>query len=343
MPVGRRDAASKPSADERHESDQLAFSAAADQVDLLAEGRSPRLEPARPQPRSSFESHRERIPLCDELRIQLAELECDSRRHGRRSCPPTTVIDLHSHILPGIDDGAASLAESLALARAAVADGITAIAATPHVRSDFPTSAERMEELVDELRAALASEQIPLELHRGGEVALDRLHLLQPAEVRRFALAGSRYVLTEFPYGGWPLDLQDRIFRLQLDGLVPVLAHPERNAEVKADLHRLAPLVAAGALVQITAASIDGRLGRTTQRVALELVSEGLAHLIASDAHTPSIREVGMRAAVEVLADAPLAAWLTHDVPAAIVADEPPPPRPASLPARRSRWSLRRG
>jgi protein-tyrosine phosphatase len=245
------------------------------------------------------------------------------------------VIDLHSHVLHGLDDGARSLEESLAICRAAVADGITGLAATPHVRADYPTSAAAMGAALAELREAVAREGIPLELHAGGEVALERLGA---DDLRGFALAGSRYLLVEVPYAGWPLDLAAKLFELQVRGLVPVLAHPERNAEATPD--RLEPLLAAGALAQVTAASLDGRLGRTVQRAGLELVRRGLAHLIASDAHAPALRGIGMSDAAAAVGDEALARWLTLDVPAAIVADGEPPPPPARAPRRR--WSLRR-
>lgn len=249
------------------------------------------------------------------------------------------MIDLHSHILPGLDDGAASIDESIAIATAAVAEGIVGIAATPHVRDDYPTTAEAMREGVAELAALVASRQIPLDVYTGGEIALDRLRSLAPAEIRGYGLAGSRYVLLEFPYHGWPLDLPTLAFELQAAGLLPVLAHPERSPEVIAAPERLEPLVRAGLLVQVTAASLDGRLGRRTKRCALELVRRGIVHLIASDAHAPSIRGVGMTAAAATIGDKKLARWLTVEVPAAIIADEEVPPAPAGRPRTRRWWS----
>lgn len=240
------------------------------------------------------------------------------------------MIDLHSHILPGLDDGPETLEGSLELARAAVADGIEAIAATPHVRDDYPTTPDEMEAAVERLRAALRDESIPLEVLPGGELDIDRLSL-PTEELRRFGLGGSRtHLLVETPYAGWPLDLAERLFRLRALGFSPVLAHPERNSEVQADPERrLGPIVEAGTLVQLTAASVDGRIGRRARAASERLLDRGLAHLIASDAHTPAIREVGLSAAADAVGDEPLARWLTEDVPAAIVAGAPAPPRPA--------------
>jgi protein-tyrosine phosphatase len=249
------------------------------------------------------------------------------------------VIDLHTHILPGLDDGPRTLEESVAMARSAVADGIRVVAATPHVREDYPTRAAEMERGVGELRQALATGGLTLDVRTGGEIALDCLGTLEADELARFGLAGNRsYLLIEFPYYGWPLDLGTRVFELHARGIIAILAHPERNAEVQAAPDRLGPLVEQGALFQVTAASLDGRLGRASRRAAFRLLELGLAHLVATDAHAPDLRAVGMTAAVRAVRDVDLARWLTVDVPAAIMADERLPARPAE---RRPRFGRR--
>jgi protein-tyrosine phosphatase len=238
------------------------------------------------------------------------------------------MIDLHSHILPGIDDGARSLQDSVEIARAAVTDGIVVIAGTPHVRDDWPTEAGLMEERVAELRSELELAGVRLDVRTGGEIALPWLTRLSSEDLWRFTLGGSRYLLVETPYYGWPLELPDRLFALQQQGFTPVLAHPERNPEVASRPQQLEPLVDAGVLVQVTAASVDGRIGSRTQECGLLLIREGLAHLLASDAHHASVREVGMAEAAERVGDAALGRWLTRDVPRAILADDEIPARP---------------
>ncbi|HEY7692359.1 MAG TPA: CpsB/CapC family capsule biosynthesis tyrosine phosphatase [Gaiellaceae bacterium] len=240
------------------------------------------------------------------------------------------MIDLHSHILRGIDDGARTLVDSLEIARAAAEDGITVIAGTPHVRDDWPTEAALMEDRVAELQAALDEAAIPLAVRRGGEIAIGWLDRLSADELRRFALGGSRHLLVETPYHGWPHYLGDAVLALFDRGLTPVLAHPERNAEVQAHPERLVPLVEAGVLVQVTAASVDGRIGRQARDCGRRLVGDGLAHLLASDAHHASVRAVGLASAAKAAGGGALAEWLTVDVPAAILADEEIPPRPPS-------------
>jgi protein-tyrosine phosphatase len=252
------------------------------------------------------------------------------------------VIDLHSHILPGLDDGASDLAESVALARGAVADGIRAVAATPHVREDYPTTTAAMESGVREVRQALEDEAVPLEVLTGGEIALGELDGLSAEERRSFGLGGNpNFLLLETPYVGWPLAFPGIVERLSADGIVAVIAHPERNREVHEDPRHIARLVECGALVQITAASLDGRLGRPVLRCAEGLLEAELAHLLASDAHGAGVREIGLAAARNAVGDPALGKWLTEDVPAAIVAGGDIPPRPTSSPARRRRGWIR--
>jgi protein-tyrosine phosphatase len=249
------------------------------------------------------------------------------------------VIDLHSHVLPGVDDGARTIEDSRELASKAASEGITAIAATPHVRHDYPTTPDRMEAEVAALRRDFSEQGIPVEILHGGELDLQAMRALSQDDLRRFTIAqNGRYLLVEFPYRGWPLDLEQTLFDLALSGFAPILAHPERNAEVQAEPGRLSPFVDRGGLVQITAASLDGRIGRRSRQAAQELIEAGLAHILASDAHLPEIREVGLAAAAEALDDE-LARYLTQAAPSAIVAGEAVPPPPAR---RRRRRFLRR-
>jgi protein-tyrosine phosphatase len=249
------------------------------------------------------------------------------------------MIDLHSHILHGVDDGAATLEDGVEMARSAVADGVEVIAATPHVRRDYPTTAETMELRLAELRETLAAAGVELEVLAGGEIDLHQLEELPDDELRRFGLGGNAGVLLiEFPYFGWPLGLADTVFGLRTRGFRPVIAHPERSADVQARPERLAPIVEGGALVQLTAASVDGRLGRRPREAAFRLLELGLAHLVASDAHAPSLRQIGMSTAAEAIGDPALARWLTVDVPAAILGGEQLPARPRAPRRRRFGW-----
>ena len=245
------------------------------------------------------------------------------------------MIDLHSHLLPGIDDGVRTTAESLDLLRAAHEDGIARIAATPHVREDYPTSPAEMELRLAEVCGAAREAAIPVEVLPGGELDLEFAARLDDAELRRFGLGGtSSLLLLEFPYLGWPLQLADLVFDLQLRGFRIVLAHPERNLDVQHDPERLRPLVDGGVVVQLTAASLDGRLGGAPRTAAKRLLDSRLAHLLASDAHAPDVRSVGLSKARDAVGDDAVARWLTEDVPAALLAGDALPERPES-PRRR--------
>jgi len=242
------------------------------------------------------------------------------------------VIDLHSHVLPGLDDGAEDLDEAVAMCRAAAEDGTLVLAATPHVRDDYPTTPDQMERALAAVRAAAGDS---VRLVGGGEIDIAQLERPRE-ELARFALAGNpKYLLVETPYGGWPLDLPEKLFRLLADGITPVLAHPERNAEVQQRPDLLESIVAGGTLVQLTAASVDGRIGSRARSCAATLLDRSLAHLLASDAHAPSVRAIGMGAAVAALGDEALAWWLTVGVPGAILENELLPPRPRTVRPRR--------
>jgi protein-tyrosine phosphatase len=247
------------------------------------------------------------------------------------------VIDLHSHLLPGLDDGARDVAEAVAIARSMAADGVCAVAATPHVRDDWPTTAEAMETALSTVREAVREARIELEVLPGGELALDRLTELDETERLRWGLGGNpRLLLLEFPYWGWPLTLAPRVWELRSADVVPVLAHPERNREVQEQPERLQEVVDAGAVVQLTAASVDGRLGKGPAACSRALLERGLAHLVASDAHAPAVRAAGLSGTGLALGDEPLGRWLTEHVPAALLAGEALPARPA--PAGRHRF-----
>ncbi len=240
------------------------------------------------------------------------------------------MIDLHTHVLPGVDDGARTMEDSRMLARKAALEGVRTMAATPHVRFDFPTLPDTMEAAVEMLRADFLAQYIPVEIVHGGEVALELLWEIEPEDLVRFTIAQTgRYLLLEFPYRGPAGPIAAAVRRLRAVGITPILAHPERNPAVQDRPDALAPLVEAGALVQVTAMSLDAELNRAVERATRTLLTRGLVHLVASDAHGPHIpREVGLAAVPQLLGDDGLARYLTDEAPAAIVAGEPIPTGP---------------
>ena len=243
------------------------------------------------------------------------------------------MIDLHSHILPGLDDGPPAMAGSLDLARAAVAAGTDTMLATPHVNDKADIEPARIAAVAEELRTALADAAIPLEVGTGGEIAIWRLVDLDDETLRRLALGGGPYLLVESPFSPVVGDFEPMVLDLQARGHRVLLAHPERCPAFQRDPARLERLVAAGPLVQITAGSMSGAFGSTVRRFTVAILREGLAHVVASDAHDHVKRPPGLRAGFPALErELPgigaQAAWLTAAVPKAVLDGAPLPPRP---------------
>ena len=216
------------------------------------------------------------------------------------------------------------------MARSAVADGIRTLAATPHVRDDYPTTAGEMEAALEALRGALSARASSSSSCRAGSWRWSGSAGSRPTS---FAASASAATTTgcssSFRTPAGRSACCRVAERLAGDGFGIVLAHPERNPEVQAVPTNLHEFVDGGMLVQLTAASVDGRLGKRARETSIALLDLGLAHLLASDAHAPSIREIGLSAAVESIGDDELARWLTEDVPAAIIAGAPLPERPS--------------
>jgi protein-tyrosine phosphatase len=229
------------------------------------------------------------------------------------------VIDLHSHILPGLDDGVRSSEDALEVARLAVAEGVEAIAATPHVRADYPTTPDEMEDGVAALTAELEENDIPLRVLHGGEIDVGLLWQLTKQDLLRFTIGQTgRYLLLEVPYRGAPAALLGAVVRLQNEGITPILAHPERNPVVQDRPDLLEPLTNAGALIQVTAASVTGQLDRSSQLAAEKLLARGAVHVLATDTHGSHLARGGLADAVEAIADPEVAEYLTSRVPEAI-------------------------
>lgn len=248
------------------------------------------------------------------------------------------VIDLHCHVLPGIDDGPESIEGSVALARAAAEAGITTLVATPHVDARYGNGAERILGLIGPLNARLTDEGIAIQVLAGGEIAATHIAELPHAELARLGLGGSRALLIEFPFSPVIHGLPEAVRELQREGHRVVLAHPERCPAFHRDRDTLRALADDGVLMSITAGSLTGRFGNEVRRVALELAREGLMHNVTSDAHDDVRRPPGLRVELERAKLGELAEWLTELVPEAILADAPVPPRPVAPRALRRRW-----
>ncbi len=236
------------------------------------------------------------------------------------------MIDLHSHILPELDDGSSSLQASLAMARMAVESGVTVMAATPHCADDRSREVYEAWQL---LRQALKECRIPLKLFPGMEIfgTENTLRLLQ--EGKLFTLNGSRYPLIEFSFHSEG-QRETKILRsLCKTGLRPIVAHPERYAYVQYDPDLINRWYKMGCLLQVNRGSLLGRFGTGAQEMAMELVERGFATVVASDAHSPQVRTPWMEDIKNLLTQeySPACARkLLLENPSRILKDTPIPP-----------------
>jgi protein-tyrosine phosphatase len=244
------------------------------------------------------------------------------------------VIDLHCHVLPGIDDGPDTIEGSLALARVAVAAGIDTVVATPHVSWSYPNTADTITQLVGEVNERLAAEGVALDVRAGAEIAMTRIGDIPPEELSTLALGSGPWLLVEPPFSPVVSGLGAILSRLQAEGHQIMLAHPERCPAFHRDPQMLAALLRGGVLTSVTAGSLVGRFGQQPRRFALSLVQQGFVHNVASDAHDQTNRAPGIASELEQVGLSPLADWLTCAVPSAILEGKDTiPPRPAiSLP-----------
>lgn len=240
------------------------------------------------------------------------------------------MVDIHCHLLPGIDDGAQRLEDSVEMGRRAVQDGCAAIVATPHQRTEMwdPRDTAMLAALRDEVQARIGP---GLRVLSGAEVRIDSElldELERIGETGLLALAGSRYLLLEFhrtpvPSGGDPFEL---LHELSVAGWRPIFAHPEFVPWIADDADLAAAMVERGALFQLTAMSVTGEFGRRPQAVCETLLDRGLAHFVASDAHSTQWRPPGLSRARRAIAarwGEETASRLTVDNPTAVIEDRP--------------------
>ena len=233
--------------------------------------------------------------------------------------------DVHFHLLPGLDDGPATMEETVELARAALRDGTAIVVATPHVRRDFVTDPSGLPERVQEVRERLARERIELELHCGGELGHEMVARLEQRDLDTIAVgpAGARWILLEPPGQGPGEQLHEAADELRARGFGVVLAHPERSVPLMADdALGLRRELERGSLLQVNAWSLAGGHGAEAERMAIWLVGSGAVTALASDAHDVTRRgpelSVGLRRASWGLAPH-RARMLTDAAPRALV------------------------
>lgn len=235
------------------------------------------------------------------------------------------MIDLHSHILPGIDDGAPDMATAVAMARQAHARGISKVVATPHVDGRHDNRAPAITAAVAALNSELARQSIALEVLPGAEIAAHRLPDLGRGELDALGLGGGPYLLIEAPLSSTAADFETFLAGPTARRYRHVLAHPERSPTLQREPERLRSLVLQGVVVSITAGALSGRFGGTVRRFAMALLEDGMVHNVASDMHDLARRPPGISEHLHaVSSELPgideLERWLTCEVPAAIIA-----------------------
>ncbi|MDK4469197.1 MULTISPECIES: tyrosine-protein phosphatase [Enterococcus] len=213
------------------------------------------------------------------------------------------MIDLHCHILPGVDDGAQTLEDSLAMAEKAISQGITHILCTPHHNNGKYTNPKQsVIPRVAQLQEELDKRQLPLTVLEGQEVHItgDLLEDMSRDEIL-FTDLEDTYILIEFPTIDIPAFTEQLFFELRKRGKIPVIVHPERNAKFREDPNRLIPFLDMGVLAQLTAPSYVGTFGKSIQKTAKEMVKHNLVQMVASDAHGVTKRSFYLKEAFEAI------------------------------------------
>ncbi|MFS0661264.1 CpsB/CapC family capsule biosynthesis tyrosine phosphatase [Niallia alba] len=196
------------------------------------------------------------------------------------------MIDIHSHILPGIDDGAQTIEDSIEMAKAAVNEGITTIIATPHHKNNqFNNLKSSILIEVNDLNNVLKQENIPLTVLPGQEVRIYGEVLEDYYKEEILTLNHTKYLFIEFPSSSVPRYAERLLYELQTEGIIPIIVHPERNKELQEKPELLYQLVKNGALTQVTASSVAGYFGKNVKKFSEQLIEHNLTHFVASDAH----------------------------------------------------------
>lgn len=211
------------------------------------------------------------------------------------------MIDLHCHILPGIDDGAQTMDDSIAMAHVAVAEGITHILVTPHHNNGrYINASATIIANVNELQTEFDKRQIPLTLFPGQEVRItgELIEDIQNGTIQ-FIDEEQQYLLIEFPTMTIPQFSEELFFQLNKKKITPIIVHPERNQIFMENPNRLGDFIERGALAQLTAGSYLGKFGKKIEKVSKQMIEANLVHIIASDAHNVTTRNFHLKEAYE--------------------------------------------
>lgn len=241
------------------------------------------------------------------------------------------MIDVHYHLLFGLDDGPAEIEGSVELAQASIEEGVTHIVATPHANDQY-----RFQPAVNRERLAMVQERVgdKLTLGLGCDFHLSYENIEDVHwDPSKYTINGKRYLLVELPAFFMASSMGDVFYHLALRGITPVITHPERNPFLQAEPDRLGDWVRSGYLLQVTGASFTGRFGSRAKHMAIDLLSKNWIHIVASDAHSVKGRSPSMKNSYEFLkenAGEETARRLCIENPRAVFYGEPLPPQPAA-------------
>ena len=253
------------------------------------------------------------------------------------------MVDIHCHILPGLDDGADSFEESLQMAEMAIEDGITHVVGTPHSNEQFTFDRDLIRKRRNELQEKIGPR---LQLGTGCDFhfSFENLQDLQ-TDKTKYTINQKFYLLVELSDFSIPPNIEDMLHNLQLQGIAPIITHPERNALIQKDATRLRRWLHQGCYVQITAQSLLGKFGSTPQKLAEEWLEKDMIHFFASDAHNVTRRPLRLREAFEAVmarrGDA-VAQALFRDNPLAAFEGRPLPYDPEQPPVEKAGSSRRK-
>lgn len=214
------------------------------------------------------------------------------------------MIDIHCHILPGVDDGSRRIDESIEMAKIYIENGIEKVIATPHYIEDInPATFEENKIVLENLKKALKDEGLELEIYLGNEIYASPNTLEHIMEKRVATLNGTKYVLVEMPMFDVPMYMENIIYELCIKGYAPIIAHPERNSKIQEDPNILYEFLTRGALAQLNLPSIEGRYGEASKRTGELLLKHNMIHFVGTDAHSPRSRSPRVKKSLGILKD----------------------------------------
>jgi protein-tyrosine phosphatase len=236
------------------------------------------------------------------------------------------LIDIHTHILPGIDDGARNINESLEILRELINQGVTEVIATPHIITGVYNNTKKIiDKKIEKLKSEIIANKLPIKLYKGAELYYEP-NIIEKTKQEELNLAGSKYILIESDLQRFPDNFEETLYQFQVAGYVPILAHAERFTPFLNDFNHLIDIANRGILVQINSGSFFGDYGENVQKLAHKILQTGCVHFIASDVHGPKKRPIMLKEVYQFLSEnytEDLAKLLLEENPRRVIRNKP--------------------